>query len=286
MHTLVCLDTSLTRKKVNKKNQKKTKKTKKIKKKKKTFSVLSFLYNCSSLPSLPFFLYYHSFFFLINSSCFFFILFFPSFPSSLFPFYCLSLAHYTLFVPFAPHRIVIPLFIFIFFFHSSISHVSHLSLRLSRMNTLSHQPHSLARTNTVSRQKKSKHSLSHSLDKALRQFSNSFAIAVVEQWDDEFDFLPSDTVLKIPDEINASTLKVNKDLNLIRQFSDFSKGKPKTTTWLFLLPLLTSFRHSESHSFNSWQVRHWAHPRLQTNTRSCLHHYPFGRQQVRPVFHQ
>lgn len=121
-------------------------------------------------------------------------------------------------------------YLFLFFFHSSISHVSHLSLRLSRMNTLSHQPHSLARTSTVSRQKKSKHSLSHSLDKALRQFSNSFAIAVVEQWDDEFDFLPSDTVLKIPDEINASTLKVNKDLNLIRQFSDFSKGKPKTTT--------------------------------------------------------
>lgn len=73
------------------------------------------------------------------------------------------------------------------------------------MNTLSHQPHSLARTNTVSRQKKT----------------------VVEQWDDEFDFLPSDTVLKIPDEINASTLKVNKDLNLIRQFSDFSKDIQK-----------------------------------------------------------
>jgi hypothetical protein len=106
-------------------------------------------------------------------------------------------------------------------------HVSHFTFRLSIMNTLSHQSHSLARTNTVSRHKKSKPSLSHPLDKAFRQFSNSFAIAVVEQWDDEFDFLPSDTVLKIPDEINASTLKVNKDLNLIRQFSDFSKGKQK-----------------------------------------------------------
>ena len=237
MHTLVCLDTSLTRKKVNKKNQKKPKtkpkkpkKPKKSKKKKKTFSVLSFLYNCSSLPSLPFFLYYHSFFFLINSSCFFYYSFFP-----FFSFFSLSLL---LFISCSLHSLrpvcspshCHPLIYFFFFFHSSISHVSHLSLRLSRMNTLSHQPHSLARTNTVSRQKKSKHSLSHSLDKALRQFSNSFAIAVVEQWDDEFDFLPSDTVLKIPDEINASTLKVNKDLNLIRQFSDFSKGKPKTTT--------------------------------------------------------
>lgn len=95
------------------------------------------------------------------------------------------------------------------------------------MNTSNHLSHSLSRTNTVSRQKKSKSSFSHSLDQAFKQFSNSFAIAVVEQWDDEFDFSPSDTVLKIPDEINASTLKVNKDLNLIRQFSDFSKGKKK-----------------------------------------------------------
>lgn len=78
MHTLVCLDTSLTRKKVNKK-KKKIKKNQKNQKKSKNLlcSLFSIQLFFSAFPSF-FFLYYHSFF-LINSSCFFFYSFFPFF---------------------------------------------------------------------------------------------------------------------------------------------------------------------------------------------------------------
>lgn len=48
--------------------------------------------------------------------------------------------------------------------------------------------------------------------------------AAVEQWDDEFDFLPNDETLHIPSAISASNVKLNKDLTLVRQFSDNSKG--------------------------------------------------------------
>lgn len=47
----------------------------------------------------------------------------------------------------------------------------------------------------------------------------------VEEWDDEFDFLPSDQTLHIPAAISRSDVKVNRDLGLVRQFAENSKGE-------------------------------------------------------------
>lgn len=52
----------------------------------------------------------------------------------------------------------------------------------------------------------------------------TISTVAVEQWDDEFDFLPNDDTLHIPSAISASNVKLNKDLTLVRQFSDNSKG--------------------------------------------------------------